>query len=42
MSTESPDCDGGFRLPSLLFIPKQPLADGTKTDRVHHGGATGL
>ncbi|CAG9192123.1 hypothetical protein BGLA2_1060013 [Burkholderia gladioli] len=40
---DSPICDGGFRLPSLLFKPKQPqLADGTKTDRMCHGGASGL
>ncbi|CAG9239878.1 LSU ribosomal protein L14p (L23e) [Paraburkholderia tropica] len=36
-------------MPSLLFIPKQlsgrssgGAADGTKTDRMCHGGATGL
>jgi len=39
---DSPECDGGFRLPSLLFLPKQPSADGTKTDRLRHGGAFGL
>jgi large subunit ribosomal protein L14 len=33
-------------MPSLLFQPKQPgcasAADGTKTDRLNHGGAGGL
>jgi hypothetical protein len=46
---DSPECDGRFRLPSLLFLPKQlsgrssgGTADGTKTDRTRHGGVTGL